>query len=281
MKKMLFVSGVVAILLNGCAVVNDIPSPKELYTKAFYADKIDPTDIKAYDESHYKQDVLFAMPNAHTYQEALQQYKQLLSSARPIFNRRSAVLAKKLNTRYRSVGGMSCEYFKTWINYDKGLPVFVMKHELGQNVECVPVNYRSDSGYNRLDPKQQMGFLFIDPSKKTIYSDRNAVFVKFKPKKIGDTYYLVLDDTNIKNRSILSEATMVVASGGDVIMNGQFFMDNDELMELVNLSFFDALRQNEKHAENFVNIQTGNDLNYVDSRSEYYRQKYLESLKNK
>ncbi len=259
MKRVVIAGIAAALFFTGCAniqkgidsVANAIPSPDQVFKSSKQEDNFEVT-IKDYDDTHYKLDVLFAMPNANSKEEAIEQYMELFRKADPFFKKLSAriLLNKTYNyNEYKYGYGQRCRIFRVWIDKDAKLPVYHLNDFEGKNAQCFQrrVNFKD-------------------------------VFVELKPVNIDGTYYLVVNDTNVKNRSLGSKFMMIIASGGSEKAMDEVFKDNDYLMEFINLSFFEAIKRDEELRENFVNLQTGDKHNLKDDRADFYRKKFMAGL---
>ena len=259
MKRVVIAAIATGLIFTGCAniqksidsLANAIPDPDQVFNNSKKEDKFE-VKIRDFDDTHYKLDVLFAMPNAHSKEEAIKQYKELFEKSEPYFKKLlvNVLQDKSYNyNEYKYGYGQRCHLRTIWIDKKHSLPVFHQKDFSGKNGECFNIR-----GY-----------------KKDIY-------VRLKPVKVGDTYYLVVADTNVKNRSFGSKLMMIISSGGSEKAMSEVFKDNDFLMEYINLGFFAAIKNDKKLIENFVNLQKGDKRNLEDSRAEFYRKKFIAEL---
>jgi len=286
--KNILVSGItIAALFSGCATTTNsiVPNPDRVANKALKKEQYEPA-IRDYDENHYKMDAFFAMPNAHTQEEAEQQYKELLEAAKPIYHKivmnnskyvsRFAKKTRKFYPNgvvyyYRSLGGMTLGHYRVDIIKSKDNVYFTYSYRL-DTVNCA--NSRGNecglNAYQVRKYKEYTNYNF-DPTQDTA--------ITLKPIKIGNEFYLVVYDTNVIKRSIGDKFLAFLGSGGNTKVLQSVLNSNSNLSRIMNLSFFEAIKKNPKLKENFVNIQTGDDSrNLKDDRAELYRQKYLAGL---
>jgi len=236
-KLKLFINIIILLLiLNGCAnvqnginsIANGIPDPDKVYKDAKQENNFE-LNIKKYNDTHYKFDVLFAMPKAKSIEEAILQYNELLKESEPYFNKQYITQKQCTNSTF-------------WINKNQMYPIFYQK----------------------------------------TLSDHHTIniYVQLIPIKIGNMYYLIVSNTNVKNRSFGSKLMMIISSGGSEKAMDEVFKDNNCLMQYINLGFFKAIKKNDNLKEYFVNLQIGDKDDLNNEKVKKFRKKFL-SVKNK
>ena len=227
-------------------------SPDKLLGK-LAEQKIEPK-IRDTDDDHFKLDPFFAMPNAHSKEEAEDQVDALHEAAKFIFAEESQRVAtsKKLNFHYRTACGMAS--FHEQLN---GHGILFLKGKVAQDTNC-------DAIY-----KQEYATLTL------------------KPVKLGDTWYLVVSDTNVKNRGLLGNFfnTLKLAAQ-DKLNSDTEIRTNAFTVAIANGAIFKAMQRNPELKENFVNVQncsgTVHDKHNLcpnDPREAEYKKKFQEAIK--
>ena len=267
--KMIAVSVVVAVAFSGCSLREraefthnveswdkaaatklDEYAPDRVFGK-LAEQKIEPK-IRGVVDDHSKLDPFFAMPNAHSKEEAEEQVVALHEATRFLFSEENLRVAtsKKLNFYYRTGCGMAI--FHEQLN--KHGTLFIKgKYAYGTNCKEVVM--------------QKLATLTL------------------KPVKLGDTWYLVVSDTNAKNRGFVGNLfNAFKLAAQDKLDSDTEVKTNAFIVGITNSVIFKAMQRNPELKENFVNVQncSGTMLDKLcpnDPREEEYKKKFQEAIK--